>query len=119
MLHRLAFDKSITVVNSDSFWIDGYFLETNLEQIHDGDPVTIKLMGFSQTLRGHVDSVARGIDVANAQRDSSGFASVNPIFTWVRITQRVPVRIHIDQVPEGVRLVADMTATVQIDPAPK
>ncbi|MGH6937758.1 HlyD family secretion protein [Hypericibacter sp.] len=119
MLHRLAFDKSITVVNSDSFWIDGYFLETNLEQIHDGDPVTIKLMGFSQTLRGHVDSVARGIDVANAQPDSSGFASVNPIFTWVRITQRVPVRIHIDQVPEGVRLVADMTATVQIDPAPK
>lgn len=109
-------DKSITVVNSDSFWIDGYFLETNLERIHDGDPATIKLMGFRQTLRGHVDSVARGIDVANATPDSSGFASVNPIFTWVRLAQRVPVRIHIDNVPEGVRLVAGMTATVQIDP---
>jgi multidrug resistance efflux pump len=109
-------DKSITVVNSDSFWIDGYFLETNLERIHDGDPATIKLMGFRQTLRGHVDSVARGIDVANATPDSSGFASVNPIFTWVRLAQRVPVRIHIDEVPEGVRLVAGMTATVQIDP---
>ncbi len=109
-------DKSITVVNSDSFWIDGYFLETNLGRIHDGDPATIKLMGFHQTLRGHVDSVARGIDVANATPDSSGFASVNPIFTWVRLAQRVPVRIHIDEVPEGVRLVAGMTATVQIDP---
>lgn len=109
-------EKSMTVVNADSFWIDGYFLETNLERIHDGDPATIKLMGYSQTLRGHVDSVARGINVPNAQPDSGGFASVNPIFTWVRLAQRVPVRIHIDQVPEGVRLVAGMTGTVQIEP---
>jgi len=109
-------EKSISVVNADSFWIDGYFLETNLVRIHDGDPATIKLMGYSQTLRGHVDSVARGITVPNAQPDSGGFASVNPIFTWVRLAQRVPVRIAIDQVPAGVRLAAGMTGTVQIEP---
>jgi multidrug resistance efflux pump len=109
-------EKSLSVVNADSFWVDGYFEETNLERIREGDPATIKLMGYRQLLRGHVDSVARGIDVANAQPDPSGLASVNPIFTWVRLAQRVPVRIHIDQVPEGVRLAAGMTATVQIDP---
>jgi multidrug resistance efflux pump len=64
-------------------------------------------------------SVARGINVPNAQPDAAGLADVNPIFTWVRLAQRVPVRIRIDQVPEGVRLVAGMTATVQIDPQPK
>jgi multidrug resistance efflux pump len=111
-------DKSISVVNADSFWVDGYFEETQLGRIHDGDPATIKLMGYRQVVRGHVDSVARGIDVANAQSDSAGLASVNPIFTWVRLAQRVPVRIHIDTVPDGVRLTAGMTATVQIDDDP-
>jgi multidrug resistance efflux pump len=62
--------------------------------------------------------LARGINVPNAQPDQAGLASVNPIFTWVRLAQRVPVRIHLDQVPAGVRLVAGMTATVQIDPPP-
>jgi multidrug resistance efflux pump len=107
--------RIITVVDAGSFWVDGYFEETSLENIHDGDPATIKLMGYSQLIRGRVDSVARGITVPNAQPDAAGLASVNPIFTWVRLAQRVPARIRIDQVPDGVRLVAGMTATVQID----
>jgi RND family efflux transporter MFP subunit len=109
----------ISVVDTDSFWVDGYFEETSLEKIHDGDPAAIKLMGYSHVVRGHVGGVARGINVPNAQPNQAGLASVNPIFTWVRLAQRVPVRIHIDQVPDGVRLVAGMTATVQIDPQPK
>jgi multidrug resistance efflux pump len=109
--------RIISVVDVDSFWVDGYFEETSLEGIHEGDPATIKLMGYSQVVRGHVGSVARGINIPNAQPDQAGLASVNPIFTWVRLAQRVPVRVDIDQTPEGVRLVAGMTATVQIDPA--
>jgi multidrug resistance efflux pump len=110
--------RLVALVDADSFWIDGYFDETSLERIHDGDPATVKLMGYSQFVRGHVGGVARGINVPNAQPDPAGLASVNPIFTWVRLAQRVPVRIHIDQVPEGVRLVVGMTGTVQIDPKP-
>jgi multidrug resistance efflux pump len=56
-----------------------------------------------------------GIHIPNPQPDQAGLASVNPIFTWVRLAQRVPVRIRIDQVPNGIRLVTGMTATVQID----
>jgi multidrug resistance efflux pump len=108
--------RLISVVDSDSFWIDGYFEETSLDRIHEGDPAAIKLISYKQLVLGHVDSVARGINIPNAQPDQAGLASVNPIFTWVRLAQRVPVRIHIDQVPDGVRLVAGMTATVQINP---
>jgi multidrug resistance efflux pump len=108
--------KLISVVDSDSFWVDGYFEETSLGRIQDGDPATVKLIGYSQLVRGHVGGVARGINIPNAQPDQAGLASVNPIFTWVRLAQRVPVRIKIDQVPDGVRLVAGMTATVQVDP---
>jgi multidrug resistance efflux pump len=111
--------KVVSVVNTDSFWVDGYFEETALGRIHEGDRATIKLMGYSQVVLGHVESIARGINVPNAQPDQTGVASVNPIFTWVRLAQRVPVRIHIDQVPDGVRLVSGITATVRIDPRPE
>ena len=111
--------NTISVVDANSFWVDGYFEETNLATIHVGDPVEIKLMGHSQIVRGHVDSIAREINVANAQPNEQGIATVNPIFTWVRLAQRIPVRVHIDQVPEGVVLVAGMTATIQIDEPPR
>jgi RND family efflux transporter MFP subunit len=108
--------NEISLVDADSFWVDGYFEETNLEPIQVGDPASVKLMGYHRIVRGHVGSIARGINVANAQPNGQGLATVNPIFTWVRLAQRIPVRIHIDQVPEGVVLAAGMTATVQIDP---
>lgn len=109
--------SQIALVDADSFWVDAYFEETYLGNIHENDPASIKLMGYRQIVRGHVAGLARGISVANAQPNGQGLATVNPIFTWVRLAQRIPVRIHIDQVPDGVTLVAGMTATVQIDTA--
>jgi multidrug resistance efflux pump len=111
--------NKISLVNADSFWVDGYFEETILGPVRVGDPAEIKLMGYEQILRGHVDSIARAINVANAQPNGQGVATVNPIFTWVRLAQRIPVRIHIDEVPEGVVLAAGMTATVHINPRPR
>jgi RND family efflux transporter MFP subunit len=108
--------NEISLVDADSFWIDGYLEETNRAPIRVGDPASIKLMGYTQIVRGQVDSIARGINVSNAQPNGQGLANVNPIFTWVRLAQRIPVRVHIDQVPEGVVLAAGMTATVQIEP---
>ena len=109
-------DLQLSVVNSDSYWVDAYFEETALDRIHKGDAATIKLMGYSPLLRGRVQGLARGVNVPNATPDASGLASVNPIFTFVRLAQRVPVRVHIDEVPEGVTLVAGLTATVQVEP---
>jgi multidrug resistance efflux pump len=111
-------DLQLSVVNSDSYWVDAYFEETALGRIQRGDAATIKLMGYSPLLRGTVQGLSRGVNVPNAQPDASGLASVNPIFTFVRLAQRVPVRIRIDEVPEGVELVAGLTATVQVEPDP-
>jgi len=105
----------ISIVDADSFWVDAYFEETQLASIREGDPAKVKLMGYSQIVHGTVAGTARGINVSNARADQQGLATVNPIFTWVRLAQRVPVRIRIDHVPDGVRLVAGMTATVQVD----
>jgi RND family efflux transporter MFP subunit len=107
--------NEISLVDADSFWVDAYFEETKLGSIHESDDASVQLLGYSPIVRGHVESISRGIYVANAQQSQQGLANVNPIFTWVRLAQRVPVRIHVDEVPQGVRLVAGMTATVHIE----
>jgi RND family efflux transporter MFP subunit len=114
--YATAGQSAISLVDADSFWVDAYFEETHLGAIQPGDRATIKLMGYRPFLLGHVASIARGITVANAERGQLGLAQVKPIFTWVRLAQRVPVRIQFDQVPDGVRLVAGQTASVEVVP---
>lgn len=103
---------NLMVTDSDSYWIDGYFEETKMARVCMGDRVEAKLMGYAEPVTGHVATVTRGIGVANAAAGAQGLPNVDPIFTWVRLAQRVPVRIAIDKVPPGVPLVAGMTATV-------
>jgi multidrug resistance efflux pump len=103
---------NLMVTDSDSYWIDGYFEETKMARVCIGDRVEAKLMGYGEPITGHVATVTRGIGVANAGAGVQGLPNVDPIYTWVRLAQRVPVRIAIDRVPPGVPLVAGMTATV-------
>ncbi len=106
--------RNISLVDSDSFWVAGYFEETKLSGIHDGDPAVVALMGYRAAVRGHVEGIARGINSANAAPGTLGLATVNPVFTWVRLAQRISVHIHIDSIPPGVVLAAGMTATVTV-----
>ena len=108
--------RNISVLDSDSIWVAGYFEETKLSNIHVGDPAVIALLGYRTPVRGHVDSIAHGISTPNTDPGALGLASVSPVFTWVRLAQRIPVRIHIDQIPSDIHLAAGMTATVTVGP---
>jgi multidrug resistance efflux pump len=108
---------NISIIDTDSYWIDGYFEETKLARICIGDRVQAKLMGYAQPILGHVVTVTRGIGVSNAAAGAQGLPNVDPVFTWVRLAQRVPIRIAIDSVPPSVPLVSGMTATVTITDA--
>jgi RND family efflux transporter MFP subunit len=105
---------NVSVIDSDSYWIDGYFEETKMARVCIGDRVEAKLMGYAQPILGHVTTVTRGISVSNAAPSTQGLPNVDAVFTWVRLAQRVPVRIAIDKVPPGIPLVSGMTATVTI-----
>jgi multidrug resistance efflux pump len=107
---------NISVIDSDSFWVSGYFEETKLGSFKVGDPAKIELMGFGETLTGHVESFTRGISTANATSSTQGLPAVEAVYTWVRLAQRIPIRIKIDTVPKGVTLAAGMTATVIVIP---
>ena len=104
------------MIDSDSYWITGYFEETKLGSFKIGDPVRAELMGYGQSIDGHVESITRGISTANASVSTQGLPSVEAVYTWVRLAQRIPVRIKIDRVPDGMTLSAGMTATVIVTP---
>jgi len=104
----------VSVIDSESYWIDGYFEETKMANVCVGDRAEAQLMGYAQPIVGHVRTVTRGVSVSNAAAGTQGLPNVDPIYTWVRLAQRVPVRVAIDNVPAGVPLVSGMTATVTI-----
>ena len=105
---------NVSVIDADSYWIDGYFEETKMAHICIGDRAEAQLMGYRDPIIGRVESVTRGISVSNAAPSTQGLPNVDPVYTWVRLAQRVPVRIRITHVPAGVPLVSGMTATVTI-----
>ena len=104
----------LSVVDSNSFHIDGYFEETKLNGIHVGQSVDIRVVGDNARLRGHVESIVAGIEDRDRTSGNNLLPNVNPAFSWVRLAQRIPVRIAFDDVPADFRMIAGRTATVSI-----
>lgn len=107
----------VSIIDAEGFWITAYFEETKLSRIAIGARAQIRLMGFEEPISGHVESIGHGIADANEVPDHLGLPSVNPVFAWVRLAQRIPVRIHIDSVPPGVTLAAGTTCSVAVGEA--
>ena len=113
--NAVANQPALALVDVNSFWIDGFFRETTIENIRQGNPALITLMAYpDKPIKGTVDSLGWGI----AQQDgSTGFEllpNVSPTFEWIRLAQRVPVKIHMTEIPEAVELRVGMTASVLV-----
>ncbi len=105
------------LVDSHSFYVVGYFEETKLRHIREGAPAQIVLYSGSGTLQGHVSSIGRAIYDQSVETDSGLVPDVKPNIPWVRLAQRIPVRIAFDQLPTDVTLVSGTTCTVSIGTA--
>jgi len=110
--------QALALIDMDSIRVEGYFEETKLRHIHVGDKARIRLMGDERDLEGHVDSIAAGIADDQSKATANQLREVEPTFSWVRLAQRIPVRIHVDRMPAGTQLIAGRTATVTILPEP-
>ena len=108
----------LALIDSHSFWVYGYFEETKLPRLHIGDVAKIELMS-GEHLRGHIESITRGICDRDNPQSRDLTADVNPTFNWVRLAQRVPVRIQLDEIPQGLTLAAGQTCTVVIEESRK
>ncbi|MEN5270532.1 biotin/lipoyl-binding protein [Stenotrophomonas sepilia] len=109
--------QALALIDTRSLRIEGYFEETKLGCITEGDAAVARLMGDDHDVRGHVDTIAAGI--ADDQRSSTHnlLPAVAPTYTWVRLAQRIPVRIRIDDAPPDTRLIVGRTASVTITPS--
>ncbi|WP_018229316.1 efflux RND transporter periplasmic adaptor subunit [Methyloversatilis universalis] len=108
----------LSVVDAASFHVDGYFEETKLDRVRVNQPVDIRIMGESRVFHGHVQSIAAGIEDRERSSGASLLPNVNPAFNWVRLAQRIPVRIALDETPSDLHLVAGRTATVEVREQP-
>ena len=106
--------RVLALIDSDSYRVTAYFEETKIPAVPVGKPVAIYLMSGGQPLHGHVVSISRGITDRDNPSGPDLLANATPTFEWVRLAQRIPVRIHIDQVPNGVLISSSMTATVVV-----
>ena len=106
----------VALIDRHSYYIYGYFEETKLPRLHIGETVRIRLLGGGTSFGGRVTGIARGITDRDNPTGSDLLADVNPTFNWVRLAQRVPVRIAIDEasVPQGLVLAAGMTASIEV-----
>ena len=104
----------MALVDKQSIHVIGYFEETKVARVHVGDRVQVRLMGEGAALEGRVDSIAAGIEDRDRQQSSNLLANVNPTFNWVRLAQRIPVRVQLDETPEDARLIMGRTATVSV-----
>lgn len=114
--YATAGETKVAIVDAHSFWVVGYFEETKLRHIRVGDTAHIVLMGYEPVIAGHVESIGHGIGDNNDETGGLGLPDVVPTFSWVRLAQRVPVRIHIDALPKGIELVAGLSASVEVVP---
>ena len=109
----------LALIDSDSYRVTGYFEETKIPLVPAGKQVEIFLMSGGPPLRGHVESISRGITDRDNPNGPELLVNANPTFEWVRLAQRVPVRIHIDDVPKGMIISSGMTATVVVEAPPR
>ena len=106
--------EALALTDTDSLYVDGYFEETKLPRIHVNDRASVRLMGESRVLYGRVQSIAPAIEDRERSPTGNMVANVNPTFSWVRLAQRVPVRIELDPATTDVKLIAGRTATVVV-----
>lgn len=107
----------LALVDSDSFYVYAYFMETKLPAIQIGNEAEVRLMAGGTVVRGRVQGLSRAIANPTAARGGL-LASVDPNFEWIRLAQRIPVRIALEKVPADLALVAGMSATVVVRPGP-
>lgn len=105
----------LALVDSNSFWVFGYFRESEIGRIKLGDPARVTLMAYpDQPLAGTVESLGWGIAPSDGNTGYNLLPSIKPVFQWIRLAQRIPVRVKLDQLPEGVELRYGLTASVMI-----
>ena len=109
----------MALVDRNYYYAEGYFEETKLPNIAEGNRATVRLMSDDEVLEGHVHSISRGIEDRERTTGGKLMQNINPAFNWVRLVQRIPVRVELDKIPDNIKLVSGQTVTIEVFPSEK
>lgn len=109
----------MALIDRNSYYAEGYFEETKLPNIAEGNRATVRLMSDDEVLEGHVHSISRGIEDRERTTGGKLMQNINPAFNWVRLVQRIPVRVELDKIPDNIKLVSGQTVTIEVFPSEK
>jgi multidrug resistance efflux pump len=113
--HAVANQPVLALVDVNSYWIYGFFKENDITGIHAGDRAVVTLMSYpGSPIGGSVDSIGWGIAQHDGRTGSNLLPSISPTFEWIRLAQRLPVRIHLTNVPREVALRVGTTCSVMV-----
>lgn len=113
--HTVANQPALALVDINSFWVYGFFKETSIGKIRKGDKAVVTLMTYPNApIDGYVDSLGWGIAQEDGSTGSELLPNVSPTFEWIRLAQRIPVRIHLNKIPKGIKLRIGTTASVLV-----
>ncbi|MEZ9176215.1 HlyD family secretion protein [Vibrio kanaloae] len=105
----------VALIDEDSFWIEGYFKETDLVGVNPQDKAMVTLMMYKNVqLKGHIKSIGFGIAKQDGSTGNDLLPNVNPNFQWIRLAQRIPIKVELDKVPKDIQLRVGMTASIKI-----
>jgi len=105
----------LALVDEETYWVFGFFREDTIANIKEGDEARVTLLAYPDiALKGKVESIAWGISHSDGNPGSNLLPSVKPVFQWIRLAQRIPVRIKLDKLPKGVKLRFGLTASVMV-----
>jgi multidrug resistance efflux pump len=106
---------ALALVDINSYWVHGFFKENSIEDIREGNKAIVTLMTYADTpLEGYVDSLGWGIAQQDGSTGDDLLPNVSATFEWIRLAQRVPVRIHLVDVPDNIALRVGTTASVLV-----
>lgn len=113
--HAVADQPVLALVDVNSYWVYGFFKETSIRQVNQGDKAIVTLMSYPNSpIQGHVDSLGWGIAQQDGSTGSDLLPNVSPTFEWIRLAERVPVRVHLDKIPKEIQLRVGTTASVLV-----
>ena len=113
--HAVANQPALALVDVNSYWVYGFFKETSIRKVAKGDEAIVTLMAYPNSpIQGHVDSLGWGIAQQDGSTGSDLLPNVSPTFEWIRLAERVPVRIHLNEVPKEIQLRVGTTASVLV-----
>ena len=113
--HVVANQPALALVDTSSYWVCGYFKENRIAGIKSGDRAAVTLMTYpSRPVAGVVDSIGWGISQKDGSSGTDMLPQVSATFEWIRLAQRIPVRVHLVDVPEEVKLRVGTTCSVLV-----